>query len=45
MAFYTLEEFKRFLSVKIDLKFRCEFQTLFYCGLRNGELRDLLGMI
>lgn len=39
MAFYTLEEFQKFLSVEIDLKFRCAFQTLFYCGLRNGELR------
>ncbi len=41
MAFYTLEEFQRFLSVETDLKFRCTFQTLFYCGLRNGELRGL----
>lgn len=41
MAFYTLEEFQRFLSVETDLKFRCAFQTLFYCGLRNGELRWL----
>lgn len=39
MSFYTLEEFQRFLSVETDLKFRCTFQTLFYCGLRNGELR------
>lgn len=41
MAFYTLEEFQRFLPVETDLKFRCAFQTLFYCGLRNGELRGL----
>ena len=41
MAFYTLEEFQKFLSVETDLKFRCAFQTLFYCGLRNGELRGL----
>lgn len=41
MLFYTLEEFQRFLSVETDLKFRCAFQTLFYCGLRNGELRRL----
>ena len=40
MAFYTLEEFQKFLSVETDLKFRCAFQTLFYCGLRNGELRE-----
>ena len=41
MAFYTLEEFQKFLSVETDLKFRCAFQTLFYCELRNGELRGL----
>lgn len=41
MSFYTLEEFQRFLSVETDLKFRCAFQTLFYCGLRNGDLRGL----
>lgn len=41
MAFYTLEEFQKFLSVETDLKFRCAFQALFYCGLRNGELRGL----
>lgn len=41
MAFYTLEEFQKFFSVETDLKFRCAFQTLFYCGLRNGELRGL----
>lgn len=41
MALYTLEEFQRFLSVETDLNFKCAFQTLFYCGLRNGELRGL----
>lgn len=41
MLFYTLDEFQRFLSVETNLKFRCAFQTLFYCGLRNGELRGL----
>lgn len=41
MLFYTLDEFQRFLSVETNLKFRCAFQTLFYCGLRNGELREL----
>ena len=41
ITFYTLEEFQRFLSVETNLKFRCTFQTLFYCGLRNGELRGL----
>lgn len=41
MLFYTPEEFQKFLAVENDLKFRCAFQTLFYCGLRNGELRGL----
>ena len=41
MLFYTLDEFQRFLSVESNLKFRCAFQALFYCRLRNGELRGL----
>ena len=41
MSFYTPEEFQKFLSVENDVKFICAFQTLFYCGLRNGELRGL----
>ncbi len=27
--------------METNLKFRCAFQTLFYCGLKNGELRGL----
>lgn len=41
MSFYTPKEFQKFLSVENDVKFICAFQTLFYCGLRNGELRGL----
>lgn len=41
MLFYTLDKFKRFLSVETNLKFSCAFQTPFYCGLRNNELRGL----
>ena len=41
MSFYAPEEFQKFLSVENDVKFICAFQTLFYCGLRNGELRGL----
>ena len=41
MEFYTYDEFKQFLSVEEDIKFRCIFQTLYYCGLRRGELRGL----
>ena len=42
MQFYTYEEFKRFLSVEKDLKFRTLFETLYFCGLRRGELRGLI---
>jgi integrase len=41
MQFYTFEEFKKFISVEDDLKFRCIFKTFYYCGLRKGELRGL----
>lgn len=41
MDFYTWEEFKQFLSAVDELKYRCLFQTLYYCGLRRGELRGL----
>ena len=41
MEFYTWEEFKQFLSVIDDLRYRALFETLYYCGLRRGELRGL----
>lgn len=41
MDYYTLEEFKQFISVEEDLKWRCIFKVLYYCGLRMGELRGL----
>lgn len=41
MQFYTLDEFKLFLSGEDDLRYRCIWQTLFYCGLRCGEARGL----
>ena len=41
MQFYTYEEFMKFLSVEEDLKFRTLFETLYFCGLRRGELRGL----
>lgn len=41
MDFYTLEEFQQFISCESDLKFKCLFETLYYCGLRKGEARAL----
>lgn len=41
MDFWTKEEFDQFISVETDLKFRAAFETLYYCGLRSGELRGL----
>lgn len=41
MKFYTWEEFQKYISYKDDIKFRCVFETLYYCGLRRGELRGL----
>ncbi len=41
MQFYTFEEFKKFISVEEDLRFKTLFKTLYYCGLRSGELRGL----
>ena len=41
MDFYTLEEFQYFLKNVPDFKYKCLFKTLFYCGLRNGEMRGL----
>ena len=41
MEFYTYEEFSKFISVEDDLKFKVLFETLYYEGLRKGELRAL----
>ena len=41
MDFYTLEEFKKFISYEDDIKFKCLYETLYYCGLRKGEARAL----
>ncbi len=39
--FFTYEEFKQFISVVDDVFFKAVFETLYYCGLRCGELRGL----
>ena len=41
MDFYTFEEFQKFMSVIDDIKFKALFKTLYFCGLRRGELRGL----
>jgi integrase len=41
MDFYTISEFRQFISVEDDLKYRCLFKVLYYCGLRMGEMRGL----
>lgn len=41
MDFYTLDEFKQFISNENDFKFKFLYETLYYCGLRKGEARSL----
>lgn len=41
MLFFYYDEFQQFLSVEKDIKFRCGFQLLYYCGLRIGELKGI----
>ena len=41
MAYYTYDEFKEFISNEEDLRWKCVFEILYYCGLRNGELKGL----
>lgn len=41
MLFFTEEEFYKYISVINDLVWKTVFETLFYCGLRQGELQAL----
>ena len=45
MAYYTDDEFKKFISYEEDLRRRCVFEILYYCGLCKGKLKGLLGKI
>ena len=39
--YYTYEEFKKFISVETDLKYKVAFELLYFCGLRRGKLLAL----
>ncbi len=41
MLYFTYDKFQKFLSVEKDIKFRCAWQLLHYCGLRIGELKGI----
>lgn len=38
---FTYDEFKKFIEVENDIKWKCVFEILYYCGLRRGEIRGL----
>ena len=39
--FYEREEFFKFISVVDNLRYKCFFKLLYYCGLRRSETRGL----
>ena len=41
MEFYTYKEYCQFIAVEEDLLFTSLFETLYFLGLRKGELRGL----
>lgn len=41
MDFYEPQEFFQYISVIDDLRDKCLFETLYYCGLRRSETRGL----
>ena len=41
MLFFTIDEFRTYISVEDSLKYKTLFETLYYMGLRKGELRGL----
>ena len=41
MDFYEPEEFFKFISVVDDLRYKCFFELLYYCGLRRPEAGGL----
>lgn len=41
IAYYTYDKFKKFISYEEDIRRRCVFEILYYCGLCKGELKSL----
>ena len=41
MMYFTYDQFKSFINVEDNLKYKVVFEILYYCGLRRGELRGL----
>ena len=41
MQIWSIDEFKQFISVVEDLKYKAVFTTLYYSGIRVGELMAL----
>ena len=41
MLFFTPDEFKKFISVENDLRYKVAYEILYYCGTRRGELLGL----
>lgn len=41
MMYFTYKQWKQFISVEENLRFKLMFEILYYCGLRKGELRGL----
>ena len=41
ILFFIYDEFKKFISVENDLRYKVAFEILYYCGTRRGELLGL----
>lgn len=41
MAYYAYDKIKKFISYEEDIRWKCVFEILHYCGLRKGELKGL----
>ena len=41
MDFWTFDEFNQFIAVEDNLMYKTFFKTLYFCGLRKGEIRAL----